>query len=138
MAAKSYTYSELLNKLHPSLKSLSSLKFPASVPFSQLIDIAENLDKIEKKAKVFWDLRKKLIEEYSEKDADGNQLTELDDNNQTIAKMIPEKINEYNSRFEELEQSKIKLDLRPIAKKNLESVEGLSPIVINGLLPVLR
>jgi hypothetical protein len=137
MAVNTYTYSELLNKVQPALAELSTIKFPKEVPFTQLIDIAENLDKIEKKFKVFWDLRKKLIEEYSEKDKDGNQLTELDANKQTIAKMIPSKLNEYNSRFNELNETKVKLDLRPIAKKNLENVDGLSPMLLNGLLPIL-
>jgi hypothetical protein len=138
MAAKNYTYSELLNKVQPSLQALSVMKFPAKVPFTQLIDIAENLQKIEGKSKVFWDLRKKLLEEYAEKDGEGKVITKLDLNGQSIADIRPEKMTEYEERFEELNQTKVKLDLRPIAKKNLENIEGMTPAVISGILSILR
>jgi hypothetical protein len=135
--AMKITYAKLLDGINPSLQAVGKLGFPMSVPISHHIAIAENLTEIEKTAKAFWATREKLLKELCEKDNEGNPKT------QVINEVSSYKFSDKNkvvweTKFEELRNEEVKIDLKDLEQKNFEGVEGLTPQILKGILPILK
>ena len=131
------TYSELLDGINPSLKEISKLSFPISTPVSHHIDIAENLNKIERVAKSFWDTRNKFLEELCDKDDKGKPVIENIEGNPSY-KFSNENSIIWANRLEELRNEEIEIELKKINKKYFEGVEGLRPEILKGILVILK
>ena len=131
------TYAKLLDGINPSLQAISKLGFPMSVPISHHIAIAENLNLIEEKAKAFWATRDKVLKELCEKDEKGEPLTEV------VNKVSSYKFSDDNkviweTKYNELRDEEVEVKLKKLDKSNFEGVEGLTPLLLKGILDILK
>lgn len=131
-----YTYAELLDNIKPSLEALADIEYGEKTPISHILNVAENLDKIEGKAKLFLDTRKKLLDGYVEKDSKGNPKTKVVEGREEYVLTNANK-NKWNARFEELRNEKVELELAKINREHLEGVK-IKPNHIRGCLRLLE
>lgn len=96
-------------------------------------DIAKNLQELTVPKQIIEQKRNKLIQDYSEKDNDGNILTRengaviFNENNEI----------ECNKKLAELFESDIDINLIKIKKSNLNDIK-ISPKVALGLIDILE
>jgi hypothetical protein len=130
------SYGKLLNEIKPSLEALGELVYGNETPISHLINIAENLELIESKSKVFWGLREKVLNSLAEKDENGDVKTKTKGENTEIVISEKNKII-WHKKFQELLNEKVKIDLKKIQKKYLEGAK-VTPNQLKGCFILLE
>ena len=133
-----YTYETLLDEIKPSLETLGSLSYGDKTPVSHHLKIAENLSLIEDKAKIFLDTREKLIEDYVEKDKDGNPKKQTKEGGIVEYVLTDENRIAWQEKFEELRQEEVEVKLNKIEKKHFEGAKELKPIYLKGIWSLLK
>lgn len=136
--AKKLTQSVVLDEILPSLNDISTIVYPSSVPISFHMTVAENINLIQPILKVFNEVREKILKDLAEKDDKGNPKIKKDDNGKQVYDLSAENTILWTKKLAELKQKEVKINLKQIEKKYLEGVEGLSPVIIKGLLPILK
>jgi len=139
MAATKITYRTLLNKTAPSLSAIAGLTYPKGVPISHHMDIAENIELINGKDKLFWETRNTILKSLAEKDKNGDAKKIVnDETKQSEFDLTDENRLIFSEKLEELNEKEVKINLKKLKRKNFEKVEGLKPIWLAGLLDILE
>ena len=129
------TYKELEDGLFPSLKEMHQLSLPnASV--DDFISLAENLSECEKISKDFWIARENLLQTYAEVDEKGEKIV-VRKEGEPDSYRINNIIN-YNKKFAELLSTEKDIKIIKVKKSIFEDVKGLKPIIVKGLLIILK
>jgi hypothetical protein len=137
--AMKLSYEKAIDEIKPALEKISSLTYPTEVPVSHLLEIAENLEMIEGKAKVFWDTRKKILEDLAEKDENGKPKSEFnEETKQTELVLTNENKMVFQNKLEELRDTKVDIPLKKLSKKHFNKVEKLTPLILKGILLLLK
>lgn len=131
------TYADLLDGINPSLQEIAKLGFPMSVPISHHIAIAENLTEIEKAGKAFWSTREKILKELCEKDKEGEPKTEIIDGVSSYKFSDKNKVA-WETKYNELREEEVEVKLTELEQSHFEGVEGLTPSLLKGILPILK
>lgn len=111
-----------LNKLIESSQPLSVLVNIRGMKSIVAYRIAKNYNTIKKELEDYENARIKLLEEYSNKDDDGN--AKIIDNNYDI---IDGCMDLVNKEIDELKDEAIDLDIKKVALEDIE-IAGLAPI----------
>jgi hypothetical protein len=142
--AMKITYADLLDGINPSLQEIAKLGFPMSVPISHhiaiaetLTAIAENLTEIEKAGKAFWSTREKILKELCEKDKEGEPKTEIIDGVSSYKFSDKNKVA-WETKYNELREEEVEVKLTELEQSHFEGVEGLTPSLLKGILPILK
>jgi hypothetical protein len=135
--AMKITYADLLDGINPSLQEIAKLGFPMSVPISHHIAIAENLTEIEKAGKAFWSTREKILKELCEKDKEGEPKTEIIDGVSSYKFSDKNKVA-WETKYNELREEEVEVKLTELEQSHFEGVEGLTPSLLKGILPILK
>jgi len=139
MAAKTITYKKLLNEISPCLKEVANISYPKGTPISHHISIAENLELVAGKEKLFWDTRNKMLETFSEKDEKGEAKKIVnEDTKETEYDISDENRIAFSEKLDELNNEKVKINFKTLDKKHFEGAEGLKPSLLFGLLSILK
>lgn len=138
MAKIKITMGELAqpNGLYDTLVVISQFQFKG-VPFSFLVDIAENREKAHLKAKIFWELRDKLLKECADRDEDGSPILQEGEGGETGYKVTGENRVKFNAEVADLTSQDAELNLAPLNRKHFEQAEGLTPQMVMTLKPIL-
>lgn len=137
------SYTQLLDEVKPSLEVLADLTYGDETPISHLLNIAENLQEIDDKSRIFWSTREKLLDPFIEKDKEGKKKTELKKDPETGQDMPEFILTDKNrliwrEKFEELRQTKISVNLKMLEKKHFEGAKGLKPKDLKGCWVLLK
>jgi hypothetical protein len=121
------TLNEVLNSIG-AFRSLSEQKIPAKVAFQ----IARLIRELDKENKTFDESRVKALQEYSERDENGEIKTSPEGN----VVLRQDKIEEYNNKIQELLDTQIQINAEKISLSLLENLE-LSPVKMLNLEPFI-
>jgi hypothetical protein len=121
------TLNEVLNSIG-AFRSLSEQKIPAKVAFQ----IARLIRELDKENKTFDESRVKALQEYSERDENGEIKTSPEGN----VVLRQDKIEEYNNKIQELLDTQIQVNAEKISLSLLENLE-LSPVEMLNLEPFI-
>jgi hypothetical protein len=95
------------------------------------------IDEVEKASKAFQVKHKELVDLYVEKDAEGNQVHQLNDEGVKVGlKVIPEKIAELNAAYQALLDEEFEIARTPIFVAELTDAK-ISPEHLMALEPII-
>tara|TARA_R110000787_G_scaffold11722_9_gene38488 strand:+ start:1085 stop:1495 length:411 start_codon:yes stop_codon:yes gene_type:complete len=131
------SYTKLIDEIKPSLEKLGNIVYKEDTPISHLLNIAENLERIEVNTKSFWSTREKLLEGLVEKDKDGKPKQEVGESGNAEYVLTNENKAKWSVKFQELRETEIEVDLHTIEKKNLEGAK-LTALDLKGCFLLLK
>ena len=129
------TYKELEDSLLPSLKEMHQLPLP-SASIDDFISLAENLSECEKTSKDFWMARENLLQAYAEVGENGEKLVVKREGHPDSYKI--NNIIKYNEKFAELLSTEKDIKITKVERSIFKGVVGLKPIIVKGLLKILK
>jgi hypothetical protein len=133
------TYRQIIDEIKPSLEALNELSYPKNVSVEHHLALAENLDMCESKAKLFWDTRKKVLEDLADKDKEGKPVTQFNEElKMTELKLSIENKSVFQEKYDELKETKVDVQLKKMSKKSFNKVEGLKPAHLRGVILLLK
>lgn len=106
--------SEILSAL-PILEELSKKTFKGIIAFK----IARVIKKLREESEIFNEVRRKAVENFAEKDENGNLII----SNDGIIKLQEDKINECNNSILEILNEIIKLEIEKLPLELFEELE---------------
>lgn len=100
------TLSRIVNDAH----SLGAIAHKSGLPRKMSYALAKNISKIENELRIYNDERQKLLDKYTVKDDNGNNL--IDENNQL--KIADEHLEAWNKDIKELLEIEVDIDVHMI------------------------
>lgn len=111
-----------VSKHFSDLAGMGNLTFPSKLSFA----ISYNLEKLQKECERIEKERKKLCEQYADKDEDGNPIMEKSVINGTETqtyKMSDENRKTFNDEYNELLDTEVDIEIRTVKSEVIERCE---------------
>jgi len=132
------TYRDLINELKPSLELVSKKQYPSTTDLDHLLNIADNLREVSDKAKLFWETREKILNDLADKDENGNAIQKQDENGNSYLSLTDESKELFGKRLTELNDKKVKIEIKKLKKTDFKGVDNLTPSELFGLALILE
>lgn len=108
-----------INTYLNQLATLADKKLPVALNMA----IAENILVLKKKSETVQETIKKLCEQYSERDKDGNVLTEKTADGERY-KLIKEKIPEFQGEYNDLMELEANIEFTMVSADTIEKADA--------------